>query len=82
MKLPRDLAGAELASLLGRFGYEITRQTGSHMRLTSRLKGTDHHVTIPRHKDLRVGTLASILGDVAAYLDRKRDAVAEELFGR
>ncbi len=82
MKLPRDLAGVELASLLGRFGYEATRQTGSHIRLTSRLHGTEHHVTIPRHKDLRVGTLASILTEVAAYLDRERDAVAEELFGR
>ncbi len=82
MKLPRDLAGAELASLLSRLGYEVTRQTGSHMRLTSRVGGTEHHVTIPRHRDLRVGTLASILSDVATYLDRERDAVAEELFGR
>ena len=81
MKLPRDLAGAELASLLSRFGYEVTRQTGSHMRLTSRLRGDEHHVTIPRHRDLRVGTLASILTDVALYLDRERDAVADELFG-
>jgi predicted RNA binding protein YcfA (HicA-like mRNA interferase family) len=33
----RDLAGTELAALLRRYGYEQTRQTGSHMRLTSRL---------------------------------------------
>ncbi len=52
------------------------------MRLTSRLQGAEHHVTIPRHKDLRVGTLASILSDMAAYLGREREAVAEELFGR
>jgi len=82
VKLPRDLAGSELASLLGRFGYEVTRQTGSHLRLTSHLKGGDHHVTVPRHRELRVGTLASILTEVATYLEIGRDDLAEELFGR
>lgn len=81
MKLPRDLSGAELASLLERFGYEVTRQTGSHLRLTSRLKGGVHHVTVPRHRELRIGTLASILAEVAAYLKRERDEVAQNLFG-
>jgi predicted RNA binding protein YcfA (HicA-like mRNA interferase family) len=32
MKLPRDLGGEELAALLGRYGYKVTRQTGSHHR--------------------------------------------------
>ncbi|MDP2674373.1 MAG: type II toxin-antitoxin system HicA family toxin [Dehalococcoidia bacterium] len=82
MKLPRDLSGTKLASLLSRRGYEITRQTGSHLRLTSTLKGTEHHITIPRHKELRVGTLNSILTDVASYLEVDRDTLAEELFGR
>ena len=27
------------------------------MRLTSRLKSTEHHITVPRHESLRVGTL-------------------------
>jgi predicted RNA binding protein YcfA (HicA-like mRNA interferase family) len=80
--LPRDLAGTELATLLGRYGYEITRQTGSHMRLTSRLKNTEHHVTIPRHQPLRVGTLSAILADVASYLETSRSQLTEELFGR
>ena len=35
MKLPRDMSGEELAQLLGRYGYKSTRQTGSHMRLTT-----------------------------------------------
>lgn len=82
MRLPRDLAGTELAALLRRHGYEITRQTGSHMRLTSRVKGTEHHVTIPRHQPLRLGTLSAILADVASYLETSRSQLAEELFGR
>ena len=35
-----------------------------HMRLTSRSNG-EHHVTVPRHDPLRVGTLAAILDAVA-----------------
>lgn len=82
MKLPGDLPGEELASLLRRHGYEITRQTGSHLRLTSTSKGTEHHITIPRHKYLRVGTLSAILTDVASYLEMERAGLEEDLFGR
>jgi predicted RNA binding protein YcfA (HicA-like mRNA interferase family) len=82
LRLPRDLAGTELAALLRRYGYEITRQTGSHMRLTSRLKGVEHHVTIPRHQPLRVGTLSSILTEAAGYLEISRSELADALFGR
>ena len=69
MRLPRSLSGPELASLLGRrYGYVVTRQRGSHMRLTSNYLGHEHHVTIPRHDPLKVGTLRNILSDVADYL--------------
>ncbi len=80
MRLPRDLSGAELARALGRLGYEVTRQTGSHMRLT-RSDGGEHHVTIPDHDPLKVGTLSAILRDVAAHLGLTRDELLEELFG-
>ncbi len=80
MKLPRDMGGEELVALLGRYGYKITRQTGSHMRLTSTSKGFEHHITIPRHKPLRVGTLSSIMNEIAAYLEIERQKLVEELF--
>lgn len=79
MKRPRDLSGQELAKLLRRYGYQITRQTGSHMRLTSNIKGTQHHVTIPAHEELRVGTLSGILAEVAAYLERDFGDFLDEL---
>ena len=81
MKLPRDLSGDELAKLLRRYGYMVTRQVGSHMRLTTQ-QGGEHHITIPRHSSLRVGTLNDILKDVAQHLGMERDGLAEELFGR
>ncbi len=80
MRLPRGLSGHHLAQLLRRHGYEITRQTGSHLRLPSRIKGAEHHITIPAHEALKVGTLSAILADVAAYLELSRTALNEGLF--
>ncbi len=80
MRLPRDVGGEELARLLGRYGYQITRQSGSHMRLTSSIKGSEHHTTIPRYRSLRVGTLSRILKDIASYLEMDKQKLIEELF--
>ena len=81
MKLPRDLSGRELARRLERLGYQVTRQTGSHMRLTTQELG-EHHVTIPVHDALRVGTLATLLDMVAEHFKIERAALAEQLFGK
>jgi predicted RNA binding protein YcfA (HicA-like mRNA interferase family) len=80
MKLPRDVTGSELASRLGKFGYEITRQNGSHIRLTTQKNGEEHHITIPRHDPLKVGTFFAILNDVAKHLEISRDELIEDLF--
>lgn len=80
MKIPRDVGGEELIQLLARFGYSITRQTGSHIRLTSSARGTEHHITIPRHNPLKVGTLSGILKDVASYLEINRQQFIADLF--
>jgi predicted RNA binding protein YcfA (HicA-like mRNA interferase family) len=81
VKLPRDLGGPPLAKLLSRYGYQVMRQEGSHLRLTSSVRGVEHHITIPAHRDLKVGTLAKILAEVAAYLEMSRSDLERELFG-
>ena len=81
MRLPRDLDGEELAKLLGRYGYTITRQVGSHLRLTTSLEG-EHHVTIPRHRPLRVGTLNNILKEVSEHLGMERDELLANLLSK
>lgn len=80
MRLPRDISGAELAKRLEHLGYRVTRQTGSHMRLTC-TDPREHHVTVPAHDVLRVGTLASILQSVAARHGLNRDDLVARLFG-
>ena len=80
MKLPRDLSGAELAKALSKIGYRITRQTGSHLRLTLATP-SEHHITIPAHDPLKVGTLSAILSDIAGNLKISREDLTRRLFG-
>ncbi|MDD5688348.1 MAG: type II toxin-antitoxin system HicA family toxin [Elusimicrobia bacterium] len=81
MKIPRDISGSELAKLLNKkYDYKITRQTGSHMRLTTKLKG-EHHVTIPKHKFIKLGTLNNILQGIANYIETDKQNIIKELFG-
>jgi predicted RNA binding protein YcfA (HicA-like mRNA interferase family) len=79
MKLPRDLSGADLIKALGRVGYRVTRQSGSHTRLTTDTP-TQHHVTVPMHDALKIGTLAGILNDVATHLKITREQLQEKMF--
>ncbi|NLF96112.1 MAG: type II toxin-antitoxin system HicA family toxin [Candidatus Riflebacteria bacterium] len=61
MRLPRDISGTALIRALKKLGYEPTRQSGSHVRLTMHRGDEEHHLTIPDHSPLRIGTLHSIL---------------------
>ena len=79
MKLPRDISGSDLAKALRRLGYQITRQTGSHLGLTTE-EGGQHHVTVPHHNSIKIDTLSGILADVAAHFNTSRDEVVQRLF--
>lgn len=80
MRLPRDISDPELVKRLERLGYRVTRQTGSHIRMTC-----DHpevrHVTIPNHNALRIGTLATIVSEVAAHQRISREELMRRWFG-
>ncbi len=79
MKIPRDLSGADLARALRVLGYQQVRQEGSHLRLTTQVNGT-HHVTVPRHKPLKTGTLmGGVLKPVAAHHRMTVEALVEKL---
>lgn len=79
MKIPRDLTDKEFIKALGKLGYEVSRQSGSHIRLTTSRNGT-HHITIPDHRPIKIGTLSGILGDVAAHHQMTRDELLATLF--
>lgn len=79
MKLPRDLSGADLVKALEKLGYEVTRQTGSHIRLTTTENG-EHYLTVPAHNPIKIGTLNAILKDVANHFELDREVLLEQLF--
>lgn len=79
MKLPRDLSGSELVNALDRLGYEISHQKGSHIRLTTQ-QNSEHHITVPAHDPIKIGTLNAILRDVAAHAGLTRDELLVLLF--
>ena len=66
MRIPRDTSALELIKALRCLGYAVTRQTGSHIRVTTEHNG-QHHETIPNHAPLKVGTLSGILKSVAGH---------------
>jgi len=78
VRVPRDLSGDALAARLDRLGYRVSRQSGSHLRLTTALNG-EHHITIPRHAALRVGTLAAILAELERHHHLERQQVLASL---
>ncbi len=66
MKTPRDLSGQELAKALRKLGYVVTRQHGSHLRVTTQ-QGGEHHEVVPNHSPIKLGTLKGILRNVAQH---------------
>ena len=79
MRLPRDISSTELIKLLQKFGYQISRQKGSHIRLTTTKQG-EHHITIPNHNPIRLGTLSSIITDIANHFKKTKEEIAKEIF--
>jgi len=78
-RIPRDLSGRDLCKILSAFGYSVTRQVGSHIRLKSSSMGYEHSITIPDHDPIKIGTLNKILSDVCSYLNlRKEDLLSKK----
>ena len=65
MKIPRGMSADDLLKLL--------KRQGSHIRMTCESDKGKHHVTVPKHGTLRVGTLNQILSDVGSHLGRSKE---------
>lgn len=79
MRLPRNISGSELIKALKPLGYEVTRQVGSHIRLTTEKDGR-HHITVPNHNPIKVGTLSSILSRIADHHGATKAELVQRLF--
>jgi predicted RNA binding protein YcfA (HicA-like mRNA interferase family) len=68
VKLPSDLSGQELVKILGRIGFVVNRQKGSHIVL--RRADPYARVVVPDHKRVRPGTLRQILNEAGLTVEQ------------
>jgi predicted RNA binding protein YcfA (HicA-like mRNA interferase family) len=80
MKIPRDVSYKDLINALEKFGYKVSRQNGSHIRLTAKIGEKTHHITIPAHNPIKIGTLNSIINELSEVLKISKDELIERLF--
>jgi len=57
----RVLSGSDVCRILEKYGFSEVRRRGSHIVMQRRLSNGTITVPIPNHKELRVGTLLSII---------------------
>ncbi|HWD92555.1 MAG TPA: type II toxin-antitoxin system HicA family toxin [Verrucomicrobiae bacterium] len=55
-----------MVKALRKLGYEVSRQKGSHIRVTTQQNG-EHHEVIPNHNPIKPGTLSGILKSIANH---------------
>ncbi|MEO8231369.1 MAG: type II toxin-antitoxin system HicA family toxin [Ignavibacteriota bacterium] len=80
MKIPRDINAKDLIKYLSKMGYEQSRQTGSHIRLTVKINSNLFHITIPNHSPIKIGTLNNILKEISNQLSISKDDLIQKLF--
>lgn len=65
MKIPRDVNGSEAAKALGRLGFAVKRQTGSHLIMRKDART----VVVPMHKPIKPGTLAGPIAQAGVSVE-------------
>lgn len=63
-KLPR-VSGADVVKALGRLGFVVARQRGSHIVLRRESSGC----VVPNHRELKTGTLAGVLKQAGVSIE-------------
>jgi len=55
------LSGKEVCQILTKHGFVQVRKRGSHVVMQKKVEGTTVTVPVPIHKELKTGTLFSII---------------------
>jgi predicted RNA binding protein YcfA (HicA-like mRNA interferase family) len=58
-----------VVAALGRLGFSVIRQRGSHIRLERQLPEVTIKITVPAHRPIKRSTLAHILKQAQVSLD-------------
>lgn len=54
-------SGMEICDILHTHGFELVRQRGSHLVMQRRTGDTTVTVPVPNHREVKIGTLQSII---------------------
>ena len=65
----RNLSGQEVAKILSKAGFRPVRQKGSHLILVKDTPQGKTGCVVPLHKELKIGTLKSILKQAKISVD-------------
>ena len=65
MRIPRDVNGTDAAKALCRLGFEVKRQTGSHLIM----RKDGRTVVVPMHKPIKPGTLGGLIEQAGVSVD-------------
>ena len=57
----RILSGKDVCRILNQHGFMEVRRRGSHVIMQCKIEGSTITVPVPDHKELKIGTLQSII---------------------
>lgn len=80
MKIPRDISASLLITSLSKIGYCVSHQKGSHIKLINKTLKVEHHITIPNHSPIKIGTLNNILKEIADKIEIEKEDLIKKLF--
>jgi len=78
-KTPRDVSGKDLVKVLSKYGYEVMRQSGSHIRMSIITIDGAKNVTVPNHTSIKLGTLMSIINEASSQLNISKEELINKL---
>ncbi|PZV00280.1 MAG: type II toxin-antitoxin system HicA family toxin [Leptolyngbya sp.] len=68
MPRAKRLSGAEIVSILERFGFQVYSQRGSHIKLRRENGLGKETLTVPNHRQLDTGTCRAIYRQACRYI--------------
>ena len=67
----KRLSGKEIIKELELLGFGVTRQKGSHIRLSRFSLSNSEHISVPNHDEIDRGTQKSIIRSLKPFITEK-----------
>ena len=65
----KRLSGKDVIAILGRFGFVVVSQRGSHVKLARAMSTGERQIlTVPSHSELDTGTCRALLRQASRYV--------------